>query len=123
MACPGRFCRRCCNASEELGLRMSTIAVPDIVGSQGRKSRWLVWVPVVGVLAAIAVVGGRKYVNTGPTGVAGTFQTVSRMDMDVKVSKDGELAAINNIDVNNLVEGSTTIQQMAKEGTFVKKGD
>ena len=37
--------------------------------------------------------------------------------------QDGELQAVNNIDVVNKVEGLNTIQELVKEGTFVHKGD
>jgi RND family efflux transporter MFP subunit len=102
---------------------MSTIAVPDFVGARGRRNRALVAVPAILALGALAYFGGKKYLLSTPQGVSGTFQVVRRMDMDVKVSKDGELAAVNNIDITCQVEGSTTIQQLVKEGTFVKKGD
>jgi multidrug efflux pump subunit AcrA (membrane-fusion protein) len=49
--------------------------------------------------------------------------TLSPMDLDVKIKKDGELAAVNNIDIMSEVEGSTTIQTLVKEGATVKKGD
>ena len=54
--------------------------------------------------------------------MSGTFQTVNRMDLDVKVSKDGELAAVNDIDVMSQVEGSVTMQ-LAKEGRPREEGD
>jgi RND family efflux transporter MFP subunit len=102
---------------------MSTIAVPDIVVSRPRKNRAVLLVPAVAVLGALAFYGGKKYLASGPQGVAGTFQPVVRMDLDVKVSKDGELAAVNNIEIMSQVEGSTTITTLAKEGTYVRKGD
>ena len=54
---------------------------------------------------------------------AGKFYAVNPIDFDVKVAKDGELAAVNNIDILNLVEGQSTIVHIVKEGAFVKKGD
>lgn len=102
---------------------MSTIAVPDILGSRGRKNKALVFVPAALLLTALAVVGGRKYFSAHENVVAGTFEPVRRMDLDVKISKDGDIAAVNNIDISCMVEGSSTIQQLVKEGTFVKKGD
>lgn len=80
-------------------------------------------VPAILLVIAVAGLGVRKYFLATPQGIAGTWQPVTRMDLDVKVSKDGELAAVNNIDVVNLVEGSTTIQQLVKEGNYVKKGE
>jgi multidrug efflux pump subunit AcrA (membrane-fusion protein) len=103
---------------------MSTIAVPELIsGSRGRKSRAMYLAPAAVLAGVLLFVGGRKYFASGPTGVVGTWQTVGRMDLDVKVSKDGELAAVNNIDIMCQVEGSTTVTQLVKEGTFVKKGD
>lgn len=102
---------------------MSTIAVPDLLGVRGRKNRALVVVPAVVVLGLLGYAATKKWFLAAPQGVTGTFQTVTRMDLDVKVSKDGELAAVNNIDVLCLVEGLTTITQLVKEGAYVKKGD
>ena len=53
----------------------------------------------------------------------GKFHLVTPVTLDVTVLKDGELKAINNIDVQCMVEGRTTIVQIVKEGTQVKKGD
>src|SRR6185437_1335279 len=55
--------------------------------------------------------------------VGAKFFSVTPTDMEIKVSKDGELQAVNNIDVQCLVEGGSTIVQIVKEGAFVKKGD
>jgi len=43
-------------------------------------------------------------------------------DLDVKITKDGELQAANNIDIISTVEGQATITQIIKEGTYVLKG-
>src|SRR4051812_43771832 len=45
------------------------------------------------------------------------------MDLEIKIVKDGELQAINNIDIVSQVEGQTTIQTVVPEGTSVKKGE
>ncbi len=55
--------------------------------------------------------------------VGAKFFTVAPTEMKVKVSKDGDLQAVNNIDVLSLVEGLNTIVEIVKEGTSVKKGD
>jgi HlyD family secretion protein len=55
--------------------------------------------------------------------ITGSFYAVSPVDMDVKISKDGELAAVNNIDVVNHVEGINTITYVVPEGTSVKRGE
>lgn len=54
---------------------------------------------------------------------ASTFYTVVPMDLDVKISKDGELQAINNTDIACHVEGANTITYVIPEGTNVKQGD
>ena len=52
-----------------------------------------------------------------------TFYTVVPMDLDVKIAKDGELQAINNLDISCHVEGANTITYVIPEGTNVKQGD
>ena len=54
---------------------------------------------------------------------AGTYQQAVVMDLDVRLTKDGELQAINFVDVINKVEGLNTVQELVKEGTYVHKGD
>ena len=53
----------------------------------------------------------------------GKFYTVVPIDLDVKVTKDGELQAVDNIEVRCMVEGRNTIVFLIKEGSMVKKGD
>jgi HlyD family secretion protein len=53
----------------------------------------------------------------------GKFHSVTPVTLDVTVLKDGELQAVENIDVQCMVEGRTTIVHIVKEGTRVKKGD
>jgi multidrug efflux pump subunit AcrA (membrane-fusion protein) len=45
------------------------------------------------------------------------------MDLDIKITKDGEIHAIENIDIPCKVEGSNAITYLVKEGASVKKGD
>jgi HlyD family secretion protein len=59
----------------------------------------------------------------GAEAFVGNFQPVSLIDLDVRLNKDGELQAIDNLDVVNQVEGFTMIQTLVPEGTFVHKGD
>jgi multidrug efflux pump subunit AcrA (membrane-fusion protein) len=80
-------------------------------------------VPVALVAAGILALGARQYFAPAQVQSAGTYMTVQPMAMDVKISKDGELAAVNNIDINCMVEGQSTIQTIVKEGSFAKKGD
>jgi HlyD family secretion protein len=73
----------------------------------------------MGAFALVMKAPWRGESNVG----AGKFYAVAPIDLDVKVAKDGELQAVNNIDILNLVEGSSTIVQIVKEGAYAKKGD
>lgn len=91
----------------------------------GAGRRWWVW-PAVSLIAlmGLAVLWGARRISTGPGGaVSGKFFAVSPMDLDIKVRKDGELQAVNNVDVMCRVEGRSTIVYLVKEGETVKKGD
>lgn len=85
-----------------------------------------VWI-IAAVLAVIATVGG--FVLFGgksadaASPVAAMIYRVVPIDMEIKIAKDGEIFAINNIDINCEVEGTSTIQTIVKEGVSVKKGD
>ena len=101
---------------------MSLIALPT---TSQNKSRWMVWllVPFAVILALLTVwaLGGKTGLAMLPGGAP--FHRVGPMDMDVKIVKDGELQAVNAIEIQSEVEGQTTIQTLVKEGTFVKKDD
>jgi HlyD family secretion protein len=86
--------------------------------------------PVIPVVIGAMILGGLSYLSyvylrSGPAANAfvGNYQPATRMDLDVRLTKEGELQAVNNIDVTNKVEGINTIQELVKEGTFVHKGD
>ena len=101
---------------------MSDIAIPVSIPSR----KWLTW--AIGAAAALAVVlGYAGYLKwTGPSNgaaITGDFYTVTPMDMVQHVQKDGELQAVDNIDILCLEEGQSVINTIVKEGTFVKKGD
>jgi HlyD family secretion protein len=79
-------------------------------------------------LAALSLGGGAYWwfvVRAGSHASysANSFYTVSKMDLDVKIAKDGELEAINNTDISCHVEGMSTITYVVPEGTNVKTGD
>jgi HlyD family secretion protein len=59
----------------------------------------------------------------GAVAPSGMIYTVVPMDLDIKIQKDGELQALNNIEISSQVEGQTTIQTIVPEGATVKKGD
>jgi HlyD family secretion protein len=101
---------------------MSNIAIPVSIPNR----KWLTW--VIGALAALVFVGGyAAYLWWSPVAdsaaMGGDFYTVVPTDMVQHVVKDGELQAVDNIDILCLVEGQTVIDTIVKEGTFVHKGD
>jgi len=100
-------------------------ADPSAIVAHSR--RWIVW-PAAAVVAvgAIAIFWGATKVSNkenAASGDFGKFYTVTPVDLDIKVRKDGELQAVNNTDVLCQVEGRSTIVYLVKEGEAVKKGD
>jgi RND family efflux transporter MFP subunit len=105
-----------------------SIASPPELRSVVRRRRKIRWRWVILPLAAAAVVAavlvGAGYFHGEESHVVtGSFYTIIPTDMDITVSKDGDLQAVNNIDIMNLVEGSSTITQIVDEGASVHKGD
>lgn len=91
-----------------------------------KSRRWLPWVAatVIALLAVSAFWVISRMPGRSAASLAGAkFYPVAPMELDVKVAKDGELQAVNNVDILNQVEGQSTIVQIVKEGAFVKKGD
>ena len=91
--------------------------------SAKRRVPWLLAVfvalGVVGVAWVIMVLSGR-----GSEGFAiGESFTVQPMDLDITITKDGELQAVKNVEIVSPVEGQNVILDIAPEGTFVHKGD
>jgi multidrug resistance efflux pump len=104
---------------------MTMLAVPFSQKSRGVLP-WVATATVVALVLGGAVWGVSKWAAGGggsSTAASGKFYAVAPIDFDVKVAKDGELAAVNNIEILNLVEGTSTIVQIVKEGAYVKKGD
>src|SRR5882724_1693108 len=101
---------------------MSEIALPTTPNSI---RRWIVW--LIAPLAFLVAIGGVWLLiqsgGTSPVPGSGRFYTVGPTDFDVTLTYDGELQAVNNIDIISQVEGQTIIQTLVKEGTTVKKGD
>jgi HlyD family secretion protein len=99
-----------------------TAIVP--VASAGRKTfAW--WIlPAAGlvIVAAIAL-WIRPWGNGNGQAITGQFFTVSPMDLEVKINKDGELQAVSYTDIKSEVESVTQIITLVPEGTTVKKGD
>jgi HlyD family secretion protein len=53
----------------------------------------------------------------------GLVYTITPVDMSVRILQDGELQAVNNLEIKNRVESRTTILTVVPEGASVKKGD
>lgn len=100
---------------------MNQIALPS--STMGRKlTIWLV-LPLIVVTTVWAIV---TYGPSGTPAIApGAFKTytLTTKDIPVKINKDGELQAVNNIEIVSEVEGQTTIQTILPEGATVKKDD
>jgi multidrug efflux pump subunit AcrA (membrane-fusion protein) len=101
---------------------MSSIAMPQSVPVR----RYTTW--VVALVIALLAVGVTWFTITGDGVVGGggapsAYYTINPISMEVTVTKDGELQAINNTEIVCPVEGQSVIQSIVKEGTTVKKGD
>jgi len=99
---------------------MTEIAVPNSLPNR----RWLLW--AIAPAAAIVLMVGYWLATRGPSStvnVGTDYQTVRPMDLVQRVLKDGELQAVNNIDIACDVEGRNTVLTLVKEGTFVHKGE
>src|SRR5512144_3012018 len=82
---------------------MNQIALP--VASSPSRVRWTLWVVLPGIailaLAGVwAVMGARQ---TGPVAAQSMLYTVAPMDFPIKINKDGELQATNNIEIMSQV--------------------
>src|SRR5438034_4886250 len=106
---------------------MSSIAIPMTPTAKPAYRRWFAWPEAAVVpIAAVAIFWGAGKISSDPSassGDFGKFYTVTPVDLDIKVRKDGELQAVNNTDVLCQVEGRSTIVYLVKEGESVKKGD
>ena len=91
--------------------------------------RLLPWIVAAAVVTTLLLAVAWRLTVSSASTIGGTpvsggqFHHVVPMDLEVKLVKDGELQAINNIEIVSEVEGQTTIQQIVKEGSNVKKGD
>ncbi|MDB5174014.1 MAG: efflux transporter, family, subunit [Phycisphaerales bacterium] len=101
---------------------MSLVASPIAVSSTRKWAKRFI-VPAVALAGVGAYFTFLRPARPGPAAAAGKFLTVQPVDLDVKVKKDGELQAVNNIDIVCMVEGLNTLVQIVKEGSFVKKGE
>jgi HlyD family secretion protein len=60
---------------------------------------------------------------SGPADAPTSYYEVKRGDFTVSVVEGGTLAAVSEVSVRSDVEGTARIIYIAKEGTYVKKGD
>src|SRR5215212_6567912 len=101
---------------------MTSMAFPTSPATSARPTGgkgWYVW-PAVSliVLVGLAALWGARRMSGGRNNViaSGKFYTVSPTDLDIKFRKDGELQAVNNVDVLCMVEGRSTMVYLVKEG-------
>lgn len=103
---------------------MSVAALPQWLTGGRRQTRiWLLAGAVTAALVAVVYLGFAPSAEKGVSAISSQVYEVTPIDLEIKVTKDGEIQAINNIDVNCQVEGVSTITTIVKEGTSVKKGD
>jgi RND family efflux transporter MFP subunit len=98
---------------------------PTTVPDYGLRARrwWPTALALAGVIGAGAYALNWYVSRPAVTSVAGTYFTVAPMDLAISIKKDGDLQAVNNIDITCDVEGQSRIQTIVKEGAMVKKGD
>ena len=85
------------------------------------------WVGLPAAAAAVCVGGYFAYAAYAGAGDAaapggGTY-VVRPMDLTINVAKNGELQAVDSIEISSRVEGENTITYLVPEGSTVKKGD
>lgn len=101
---------------------MSDIAITSSIPNR----RWLTWAiaVIVAVVALGSYAGWTRWGGGGGTALGiGDYYTVTPIELVQHVLKDGELQAVDNIDIVCQVEGQATINSLVKEGNFVKKND
>src|SRR4051794_34025940 len=99
-----------------------TALVP--VANTGKKTFAWWMLPAAGlvIVGAIAL-WLHPWAQSGTEAITGQFFTVSPIDLEVKINKDGELQAVSYTDIKSEVETVTQIITIVPEGTNVKKGD
>lgn len=101
---------------------MSLIAVPASVSP--RRIPWgVVLLGLIAIVGVVLIIMALTRRSGGGGMTAGEFYTIVPMDLDITISKDGELQAVNNVEIVSPVEGQNVILDIAREGAFVHKGD
>ena len=80
----------------------TALALAGVIGTGAYALNWYVSRPVV-------------------TSVVGTYFTVVPMDLAISIKKDGDLQAVNNIDIICDVEGTSRIQTIVKEARWSRR--
>ena len=100
-----------------------SIAAIDSPAPARKSLRWPIALIVVALLGAGVYLLIRKMDFGAVTGPGNVFYRVVAMDLELLIKRDGELKAIDNLDVVCPVEGLNTITTIVPEGKLVKKGD
>lgn len=101
-------------------------------GSAVRKSRPVVVTFSLALAGLLAVTGVKAWLNWRTSessssalnagGMSGRLVAASKEDLEITIDDDGELQAVDNIELISRVEGRATITDIAKEGALVKAG-
>lgn len=95
-------------------------------------TRGAVLVPAIAVVCLLAVIGGSAYYmiavrsnGSGPDTQSPEWDTVTRRDIQVKVTAVGALVARDQYDLVNIIEhrDDPVIESVIAEGTWVQEGD
>src|SRR6266480_3477385 len=99
-----------------------TAIIPAVSGSRRHFPWWTL--PALGLLVVGAfAIWMHPWQSAGTDAISGQFYTVTPMDLEVKINKDGELQAVSYTDIKSEVESVTQIITIVPEGVNVKKGD
>jgi HlyD family secretion protein len=96
------------------------------IASGSAKSRSLVW--WIAPIVVVAVAGGLFWAFSSGAGAqapqtAGQFVTIAPMDVEIKIVRDGDLQAVDFVDIKSQVESATQVLEVVREGASVKKGE
>ena len=97
--------------------------------TKARQSRRVIFISFAVVIAALATWMLIPKSSRRATEVAGgnfnglELHAVDRMDFDMIIPVSGELAALRQVEVRNLLEGRSVITELVAEGRRVQKGD
>ncbi len=98
------------------------MAMPNSRTARKSPLKWAA--PVLALLIATGFLWRyRPWLSTAPERITGEFHTVTPVDMEIRIVKDGELQAVDYVDIKSEVEGATQVLEVIKEGSNVKKGD